>query len=151
MTDGHPFARLAGTYTGSGTGEYPTIERFEYTEELVIAPVPGRPVAHWRSTTRDASTGEPRHAESGFLRAVTGGVELVVAHSFGIVETAAGAFAADHLTFDSIAVVGTVTAKQVDSIVRRYERDGDELRYTIGMAAVGVPMTHHLRAALHRR
>ncbi len=148
--DTHPLAALAGTFVGGGEGEYPTIADFTYTEELIVAPVPGRPLAHWRSTTRDAVTGEPRHAESGFLRAVTGGVELVVAHGFGIVETSAGALADDHLTLDSIAVVGTVTAKQVDAIVRRYELAGDTLRYTIAMAAVGVPMTHHLRAELHR-
>ena len=153
MTDAaqeHPLAALAGTWQGSGHGEYPTIDDFDYTEELVVTPVPGRPLAHWRSTTRDAATGEPRHAESGFLRAVTGGVELVVAHGFGIVETAAGALAGDHLTLDSLAVVGTVTAKQVDTISRRYELAGDTLRYTIAMAAVGRPLTHHLRAELQR-
>lgn len=146
----HPLAALAGTWRGDGHGEYPTIAEFDYTEELVVTPVPDRPLAHWRSTTRDAVTGEPRHAENGFLRAVTGGVELVVAHGFGIVETAAGALAGDHLTLDSLAVVGTVTAKQVDTISRRYELAGDELRYTIAMAAVGQPLTHHLRAELRR-
>ncbi|HWL42779.1 MAG TPA: FABP family protein [Ilumatobacter sp.] len=146
----HPLFVLGGTWRGSGHGEYPTIVSFDYTEELVIAPVPGRPLAHWRSTTRDTATGEPRHAESGFLRAVTGGVELVVAHGFGVVETAAGALAGDHLTLDSLAVVGTVSAKPVDAVARRYEIDGDVLRYTIAMAAVGVPLTHHLRAELRR-
>jgi len=145
----HPLAALAGTWRGGGVGEYPTIDTFDYTEELVIAPVPGRPIAHWRATTRDAE-GAPRHAESGFLRAVTGGVELVVAHVFGVVETAAGTLAADHLTLDSLAVVGTVTAKPIESVSRRYELDGDVLRYTIAMAAVGQPLTHHLRAELHR-
>lgn len=76
MGDEHPFAALAGTWQGRGDGEYPAIADFSYTEELVVAPVPGRPVAHWRSTTRDGVTGEPRHAESGFLRSVPGGVEL---------------------------------------------------------------------------
>ena len=90
MADEHPFAMLAATWRGTGHGEYPTIASFEYTEEFVITPVPGRPVAHWRSATRDAATGEPRHAESGFLRTTPNGIELVVAHTFGIVEAAAG-------------------------------------------------------------
>ncbi len=90
MTADHPFAALAGTWRGRGQGSYPTISDFAYTEELVVEPVPGRPVAHWRSRTREAESGEPRHAESGFLRTTDDGVELVIAHSFGIVETGLG-------------------------------------------------------------
>lgn len=146
----HPFAALAGTWRGGGAGEYPTIEPFTYTEELVVLPVPGRPVAHWRSTTRDAVSGEPRHAESGFLRAAGEGVELVVAHSFGIVEAAAGTLEAGLLSLRSTGLLGTASAKRVDEVVRRYEQAGDALTYTLAMAAVGRPLTHHLRAELHR-
>ncbi|MBA3289111.1 MAG: FABP family protein [Acidimicrobiia bacterium] len=150
MPDGHPLAALAATWRGAGEGEYPTIADFAYTEELVIAPVPDRPLAHWRSTTRDAATGEPRHAESGFLRATTHGLELVVAHGFGIVEAAAGSFDGGVLALRSRGLLRTASAKQVDEVERRYELDGETLRYAIAMAAVGVPLTHHLRAELRR-
>jgi hypothetical protein len=150
MPDAHPLAELAGTWRGSGEGEYPTIDDFAYDEELTIAPVPGRPVAHWRSTTRDAATGEPRHAESGFLRATPEGVELVVAHGFGVVEVAAGALDHGVLTLRTSGLLGTASAKQVDEVERRYAVDADTLRYTIAMAAVQVPLTHHLRAELRR-
>lgn len=150
MAAPHPFEALAGTWRGAGEGEYPTIAPFAYTEELVVAPVPGRPIAHWRSTTRDEATGEPRHAESGFLRSAGGAVELVVAHGFGIVETATGSFAGGVLALDSAGLLGTPSAKEVTEVERRYGLDGDELGYSIAMAAVGVPRTHHLRATLHR-
>jgi nitrobindin-like protein len=150
MSEDHPFAALAGTWRGSGRGEYPTIAGFAYNEELVVVPVAGRPVAHWRSATRDAATGEPRHAESGFLRSTPAGIELVVAHSFGIVETAVGSFDGDVLALRSTGMNGTPSAKQVDEAARRYERDGDALQYEIAMAAVGVPLTHHLTAELRR-
>jgi hypothetical protein len=150
MSAAHPFAELAGTWQGHGEGEYPTIDDFAYTEELVVQPVPDRPLAHWRSTTRDAASGEPRHAESGFLRSPPGGVELVVAHGFGIVEAAAGTFDGGVLTLRSTGLVGTASAKQVDEVERRYSLDGEVLRYTIAMAAVGEPLTHHLRAELRR-
>lgn len=150
MLDGHPLAALAGTWQGSGQGEYPTIAPFAYTEELIIGPVPGRPLAHWRSTTRDTATGEPRHAESGFLRATAHGLELVVAHGFGIVETSAGSFDGRALDLDSTGLLATASAKPVDAVQRRYQLDGDTLRYTIAMAAVGVALTHHLRAELRR-
>jgi hypothetical protein len=149
----HPLAELAGTWRGEGAGEYPTIDPFAYTEELVIAPVPARPLAHWRSTTRDAATNEPRHAESGFLRVAdtaSGGVEFVVAHGFGITEVAVGSFDGAQLVLETTRLAGTPSAKQVDTVVRRYELDGSHLRYTIAMAAVGQPLTHHLRAELVR-
>ena len=101
--------------------------------------MPGRPLAHWRSTTRDGATGEPRHAESGFLRSVAQGLELVVAHGFGVVEAAVGSFDGDVLALRSSGLLGSPSAKQVDEVERRYEFDGDTLRYTIAMAAVGVP------------
>lgn len=150
MADDHPFGALAGTWRGSGEGEYPTIDDFAYTEEIVVLPVPDRPLAHWRSTTREGATGEPRHAESGFLRATPAGVELVVAHGFGIVEAASGTFEAGALDLESTGLLMTATAKHVDGVERRYVVDGDVLTYAIAMAAVGEPMTHHLRAELRR-
>ena len=150
MAGDHQFSALAGTWRGGGRGEYPTIAGFTYSEELVVMPVPDRPLAHGRSTTRDAESGEPRHAESGFLRSVGDGVELVVAHGFGIVETAAGTFDGAVLDLTSTGLLGTASAKRVDGVERRYQLDGDALSYTIAMAAVGVPLTHHLAASLAR-
>ncbi len=150
MSEDHPFAMLAATWRGTGRGEYPTIAEFTYTEELVIAPVPGRPLAHWRSTTRSAETGEPRHAESGFLRATEQGVELVVAHGFGVLEAAIGTFEDDTLALRSTGLLGTGSAKRVDEVERRYELFDDTMRYAIAMAAVGLELTHHLSAELRR-
>lgn len=155
MTSDHPFAALAGTWRGRGEGDYPTIEPFAYDEELVIEAVPGRPVAHWRSRTRDAATGEARHAESGFLRSTPDGVELVLAHSFGVVESATGAMevvatGAYDLDLDSDAMHATPSAKRVDRVRRHVRFDGGTLTYTIAMAAVGVDVTHHLSASLAR-
>lgn len=150
MAASHPFEALAGVWRGGGAGEYPTIEDFTYTEELTVLPVPDRPLAHWRSTTKDGPTGEPRHAESGFLRATDGGVELVVAHGFGITEVALGAWDGRALDLRSTTLLGSPTAKRVDEVVRRFELDGEVLRYTLAMAAVGVPLTHHLAAELRR-
>ena len=150
MAEDHPFAGLAGTWRGRGHGEYPTIAEFDYSEELTIAPVPGRPIAFWRSATRDASTGEPKHGESGYLRSTPQGVELVIAHTFGIVEATAGTLDSGVLALGSTGLLGTVSAKQIDQVDRRYEFADDALRYTIEMAAVGVPLTHHLSADLRR-
>lgn len=146
----HPFDAWAGTWRGDGQGEYPTIDPFPYTEELVIEPVSARSVAHWRSHTTDARTREPRHAESGFIRTAAGGIELVVAHSFGIVEVATGILEGTVLDLRSENLGRTPSAKQVDVVGRHYELDADSILYTIAMAAVGQPLTHHLAATLRR-
>lgn len=167
----HQLAALAGTWAGRGDGEYPTIDDFSYTEELVIEPVPGQPLAHWQSRTKDEATGEPKHAESGFLRAAgtapSGGtsqgeaskdvarnagiaVELVVAHTFGIVEISTGSFDGATLYLTGGPLHSSPTAKHVEQVERRYHVAAGRLDYTFAMAAVGVDMTHHLEAELHR-
>jgi hypothetical protein len=146
----HPFAELAGRWRGKGEGSYPTIDPFSYDEELVVETVPNRPIAHWRSRTIDGTTAEPRHGESGFLRATPAGIEFVVAHSFGIVETSSGSFADGVLDLASEMLAGSASAKQVDRVDRRYQLVGDTLGYTMSMAAVGERLTHHLQATLQR-
>ena len=156
MSPGPDVADVAawiGTWRGEGDGSYPTIEPFHYTEELVLAQVPGRPVVAWSSRARDAA-GQPRHAESGFLRLGDEGVELVLAHNFGTVEVAVGRLGAEvdgsRLDLDTHAMTRAPSAKVIDLIRRRYTLAGDTLGYEIAMAAVGVPLTHHLRATLRR-
>ena len=48
------------------------------------------------------------------------------------------------------SVTVTSTAKDVTELHRTGEVDGDVYRYSITMAAVGLPLTHHLEAELHR-
>ena len=47
-------------------------------------------------------------------------------------------------------VILAPTAKRVDATERRISVDGDTMRYEMHMAAVGLPMTPHLEATLHR-
>jgi THAP4-like, heme-binding beta-barrel domain len=148
-------AGLIGAWAGEGKGRYPTIDPFRYHEEVVFGHV-GKPFVAYRQATTNLDTGQPAHAEAGYLRAVGPGlVELVLAHPTGIVEVAEGEVLEqpDGLTVHlvSTAVPRTATAKEVTSVERRISVVGDTLRYQVAMAAVGQPHQHHLAAELHRQ
>lgn len=146
-----PLAFLVGDWVGEGRGDFPTIAPFSWTERTSYRHV-GKPVLIYEQRTRDAITGEPRHAESGYLRpgAELGTVEFVVAHSTGHLEMAEGTVADGRVVLETTAVLGTPTAKDVAALKRTIDLDGDTLRVNLAMAAVGEPMTEHLTAELTR-
>ena len=161
---------LLGIWKGDGRGDYPTIDAFEYSEEVTIGHV-GKPFLAYSQRTRGAD-GSGLHAECGYWRPDgETGLEVLVAHPSGIAEILIGEV---HLTASGLTatlragppdpdpegaagrsgpagrVILTPTAKQVDSTVRRITVDGDTLSYEVHMAAVGQPMTPHLTATLRR-
>lgn len=149
-----PLAPLLGTWSGSGTGDYPTIDPFGYQEEVVFGHV-GKPFLSYTQRTRSAD-GLPMHAEAGYLRVpAEGRVELVVAQPSGITEIDEGTVSvgvgAVVIEVASTAVTRTSSAKEVVAVERSITVAGDELHYTLRMGAVGKPMQHHLTATLFRQ
>lgn len=148
-------APLLGTWAGRGAGKYPTIESFEYYEEVVFSHV-GKPFLAYSQKTKAASDGRPLHAETGYLRVPQPGMaELVLAHPNGITEIDVGGYT---VTGDLIEIelatttIGlTPTAKEVTSLGRSLRVAGDELSYVLRMGAVGQPLQDHLSAVLHRK
>jgi hypothetical protein len=51
----HLFSILGGNWSGAGSGEYPSIEPFEYKESLRFTPDETRPVIHYEQKTRRSS------------------------------------------------------------------------------------------------
>ncbi len=155
-----PIAFLLGTWSGEGNGNFPTIEPFAYHESVEITHN-GKPFLAYRQRTMHATENRPLHAESGYWRLAAdgGAVELVLAHPFGLVEVLGGPIVsttsehsgAQH-RFDlvSTAIAGTATAKEVRATRRTIDVGRDVLTYDVAMEAVGVPLTHHLHAVLHR-
>jgi THAP4-like, heme-binding beta-barrel domain len=159
MPDLHPdleaLEPLLGTWAGQGAGKYPTIQPFEYLEEVVFSHV-GKPFLAYTQKTKAVADGRPLHAEIGYLRVPQPGrVELVLAHPNGITEIDTGTYtvAGDVIDVElSSTTIGLApTAKEVTALGRSLRLDGDELSYTLRMGAMGQHLQDHLTAVLHRR
>ncbi|MFE2998534.1 peroxynitrite isomerase [Nocardia sp. NPDC059246] len=148
-------APLLGTWRGRGRGEYPTIEPFEYLEEVHFGHV-GRPFLTYRQRTRAADGSRPMHSETGYLRAISPDrIELILAHPTGITEICEGSLVTEdgelRLELDSTSIGLSSTAKSVTALGRTITVAGDTLEYSLRMAAVEQPLTHHLAATMQRQ
>ena len=143
---------LLGTWRGTGSGGYPTIEPFEYREELAFEHVGDAFLLYRQESWSPAD--EPVHFERGFLR--PGGsprtLELCLAHPIGVTEVAHGTLDGNILEFVATAddVGRSRTGMHVRGVRRRYRADGDELTYQLDLETADTPMALHLDATLRR-
>lgn len=144
-----PLAFLLGTWRGRGTGRYPGIDDFVYAEEARFSHY-GRPVVVYSQRTWSPATGAPMHSETGFWRPVDTGIEVVLAHAFGIAEILTGTLAGQAITMRSESLTSAPTAKRVEAVARTVEVSGDTLAYDVQMAFGEHELQPHLRAELQR-
>ena len=84
-----PVSGLIGTWRGAGRGEYPTIDPFEYTEEVTFAEA-WKPFLVYVQKTWSPE-GTPMHTETGYLRVSDGSaMEFVLSQPTGQTELAEG-------------------------------------------------------------
>jgi rhodanese-related sulfurtransferase len=165
-----PFSFLLGTWSGTGTGKYPTISPFKYHERTTFSAYPDKPyiIYNQKSFAVDEQHHKPiydkiLHVESGYLRVVNmesyNKVELVVADPAGSVQLYEGLVESKHasgekkLTFLSNNVATTSSAKHVKQVNRIFSftpGTPDLLHYDLQMKAVGQHLQPHLSATLHR-
>jgi hypothetical protein len=150
-------AWLVGTWRGAGVGDYPTIESFQFGQELVISHI-GKPwLSHVsRSWALDPSTGEPTRplaVETGFWRMVPDSLdaELLLAHPTGYVEIWTGHVFEKSIELITDLVGRTATAKEMTAGKRMYGIvEGVDLGWVYEMSAMGQALQPHLSARLKR-
>ncbi len=149
-----PLAALIGEWSGHGHGSYPTTEDFDYQETLTFSST-GKAFLVYNQKTVDARDGRALHAETGYLRSLGDGkVEMVIAQPTGVVEVDEGVVVhsgdAVEVKVASSHVAFSFTAKTVEAVERTLRLQDGVLSTTLAMAAVGVPLTHHLASQLRR-
>jgi THAP4-like, heme-binding beta-barrel domain len=151
---------FVGVWRGRGGGSYPTIEPFEYAQELRFSH-DGRPFLCYEARawliTGAGTPVRPGAREVGWWRPVprpdgrpSDSVEVLLATPTGVMELHLGTVSGTQVELATDAVMRTATAKEVNSGRRLYGIVDGDLLYTQEMAAVGQPLQNHLAARLTR-
>jgi THAP4-like, heme-binding beta-barrel domain len=149
-----PLWFLLGRWEGAGVGGYPTIESFQFGQEISFSHN-GKPYLIYvsRSWLLDAEgvPGRPLAMETGFWRPQPEDkVEVLLAHPTGITEIYLGEVTGTKIDLATDVVARTSSAKEVRAGRRLYGLVGGELAWAYDMAAVGQPLQPHLSAQLKR-
>ena len=149
-----PLAWLLGRWEGRGHGEYPTIEKFEFGQQIDFSHN-GKPYLHYVSQTyvvgEDGTKERPLAVETGFWRPKPENkLEVVLAHPTGFVEIWYGEIDGAKIELRTDVVARTATAKEVSAGHRLYGLVKGELMWAYDMAAESQPLQPHLWATLIR-
>jgi hypothetical protein len=149
-----PLAFLLGTWVGVGVGGYPTVEDFQYGQEVTFSHT-GKPYLAYRSRSwildPEGNRVRPAAEESGYWRPRPDGeVEVLLAHPTGFVEVYLGRVDGAKIELRTDAVVRTESAKEYTAGHRLYGLVESDLLYAYDMAAMGQPLQSHLSARLKR-
>jgi hypothetical protein len=152
--DLEPLAFLLGRWEGAGVGGYPTIESFQFGQEVSFSHN-GKPFLSYVSRTwrldAEGQIGEPLATESGFWRPRPDNqLEVMLAHPTGIIEIYLGEVAGTRIDLATDVVARTESAKEYTAGRRLYGLIGEDLGWAYDMAAVGQPLQSHMSAQLKR-
>ncbi|MEV4759110.1 FABP family protein [Micromonospora sp. NPDC049559] len=159
----HPALRdllpYIGAWRGRGRGGYPTIEDFDYAQEIRITH-DGRPFLYYESRAwlidEEGRPIRPAGREVGWWRPVLAGdrptdeLEALMMSPTGVMELYLGKVSGTRVELVTDAVMRTATAKEVTAGHRLFGIVEGALLYAQDMAAVGQPLTPHLSARLIR-
>jgi hypothetical protein len=150
-----PIAWLLGTWRGNGHGDYPTIDAFQFGQEVIFTH-DGRPFFHYmsRSWVVDEQGNKLRDGaiETGFFRCkADGSLEVVMTHHTGFVEIWYGEAEGAKVEITTDAVARTQTAKEYTGGHRLYGLVEGDLLWAFDMQAMGEKLQPHLWGRLVRQ
>jgi hypothetical protein len=145
---------LVGCWRGTGKGGYPTIEDFDFAQELRFSH-DGRPFLFYESRSwiidTDGKPVRPAGREVGWWRPrPDDGLEVLLAQPTGTAEVFVGKIDGTKYELSTDAVIRTESAKEVTGEHRLYGVIDGDLLYAADLAAVGQGLTPHLSARLSR-
>ncbi|PNI12329.1 THAP4 isoform 4, partial [Pan troglodytes] len=145
-----PLSWMLGTWLSDppGAGTYPTLQPFQYLEEVHISHV-GQPMLNFSFNSFHPDTRKPMHRECGFIRLKpdTNKVAFVSAQNTGVVEVEEGEVNGQELCIASHSIARISFAKEphVEQITRKFRLNSEgKLEQTVSMATTTQPMTQHL-------
>ncbi|HEY6275167.1 MAG TPA: FABP family protein [Streptosporangiaceae bacterium] len=149
-----PLLFLLGRWEGAGVGGYPTIESFQFGQEISFSHN-GKPFLYYVSRSwlldSEGHPVRPLAMETGFWRPQPDGkVEVLLAHPTGFTEIYLGEVTGTKIEMATDIVARTSSAKEVTGGHRLYALVGEDLAYAFDLAAVGQPLQPHLSAQLKR-
>lgn len=149
-----PLAWMLGTWEGVGVGGYPTIEDFQFGQEIEFSHN-GKPFLAYASRTwrldAEGKPTEPLATETGFWRPRPNNeLEVVLAHPTGIAEIWLGEIAGAKIEMRTDVVARTASAKEYTAGHRLYGLVDGDLLWAYDMAAMGQPLQSHISARLKR-
>ena len=152
--DLEPLLFLLGRWEGAGVGGYPTIDSFQFGQEITFRHNGKGFLSYVSRTWRmgdDGTIGLPLGTESGYWRPRPDNrIEVMLAHPTGIVEIYLGEVSGTKIEMVTDVVARTATAKEVTGGRRIYGLIGQDLGWAYDMAAMGQPLQSHLSAQLQR-
>jgi hypothetical protein len=146
---------LAGTWTGEGRGEYPTITSFDYRETLTFTRRDENTLAYEQRTQKriDGQTEWlTSHWENGFIRILESGELELTSAQIGRTEVLMGKVEMEDDITRIHFVSKTITNDpRMVASARRFELEGDTLRYEMEMQTTAVDRSlTHLKTELRR-
>lgn len=156
MNDQNILHLLVGEWSGTGRGEFPTIEPFEFLETLRFTS-DNRPFLHYEQKTKRRNSEQadyvPSHWESGFIRLLPDGqVQLTSAQNGGRLEVLTGPLEqTDAGLILRLKSGAFLNDSRMIKDSRTITVEGDTLHYTQSMSTTAVPgLTSHVEATLKR-